>query len=370
MENQNKYLFASAIDFGGGGLTGAHFRFLELLNCVAKTEEIAFVGVTTPQIELLPNVKMYPINTKISSKKPKHIFGSLAVYLALIRNRSALNCNYAISFNPTTTICYWLAGNRYIVSLFREDLNGYLKALQVSKMKIMYFQLIESLAVKMSKKIIVQCENDCKNLIKRNKRICKNIQDKVYIQINNANASWMNTENLERIDNGDIPKILFVGNFSDRRKGHYFLLPAVMKLLDEGFQFELFCAGDGIELEQWRENCSEYSQIHFLGRINNMKDYLVKSDIMLVPSLIDSCPNTVLEGLNAEMAVYGSNTGGIPDLLQGKEYLFEPNEQSIYSFIKEVLQSKRYKSDAIKQLDRKKRLTFNWGEEIKKLVES
>lgn len=369
MENRKKYLFASYTDFGSGRLTGAHRRFLELLTCVAQSADVEFVGRPAPQLDGAAQVTLHPIDPNAGRRLPKHLAGGFAIYKALRKNKSVLNCDYAVSFSPVTTICYRMAGVKHIVSLFREDLIGYQKALQASSKKIAYFQFQERLAVKASEKIIVQCENDRNNLIARNERYCKNLADKVFIQINNANASWMNTDSATRPDNGLTPKILFIGNFSDRRKGHFFLLPAAMRLLDEGFRFELICVGGGRELELWQKKCENYPAIQFPGQVNNMKEYLVRSDMMLVPSLIDSCPNTVLEGLNAGIAVYGANTGGIPDLLRHDEYLFEPNEQSVYAFMKDVLVNNRYQFDAVRQQARKESLCFDWGDKIKKLIE-
>lgn len=369
MKSHKKYLFASATDFVNGKLTGAHRRFLELISYIAQTEKVAFVGRTNPQLENIKNITIYPIDPDIGANLPKHVAGGLAIFQVLKKNKDLLECDYAVSFGPPTTICYWLAGVKHIVSLFREDLIGYHKALLASKKRVAYFQLQERIAVKVSEKIIVQCKNDRRNLIERNKRYCQNLADKVFIQINNSNASWMNTDSVKKTEVGNTPKILFIGNFSDRRKGHSMLLPAVMQLQEEGFHFELLCAGDGKELNDWKNTCEKYPAIHFLGHIKNMKEYLVKSDMMIVPSLIDSCPNTVLEGLNAGIAVYGSNTGGIPDLLQDNEYLFEPNEQSIYAFLKSILESNRYLSDSARQQDIKNVLCFDWGEKIKKLIE-
>ena len=368
--NKKKYLFVSYTDFDSGKLTGAHRRFLELLTSVSGVANVVFVGRPSQKIERLRNVKVYPIDPNVGKKLPKHLAGGYSIYKTLRKNKETGKCDYAIAFTPITAIFCWMAGIKHIVSLFRENLIGYQQALLASKRKIAYFQLQERIAVKASEKIIVQCEDDRKNLIERNRSYCKKISDKVFVQINNANASWMNTECLARSDNGDTPKILFIGNFSDRRKGHFILLPAVIKLLNEGYKVELLCAGDGCELNEWKKKCDTYSEIHFLGHVSNMKEYLLQSDMLIVPSLIDSCPNTVLEGLNAGLAVYGANAGGIPDLLQDDAYMFSPDEDSIYAFLKEILDSCRYKKDSETQQSLKRFLSFDWGEKIRIIIES
>ena len=101
--------------------------------------------------------------------------------------------------------------------------------------------------------------------------------------------------------------------------------------------------------------------------MKDISEYFSKCDFEIVPSLIDSCPNTILEGLNSGIAVYGSNTGGIPDLLE-EEYLFEPSSDAIYEFIKNLIQTKRYRSDSEKQIALKDRLTFDWGSRIVNII--
>ena len=174
MDTRKKYLFASYTDFNGGKLTGAHRRFLELLTHVAETEEVIYVGRPAGKISSLENVITYPIDQNLGKWLPKHLQGAYTIFKALRRNKKSIICDYAISFGPVTSICYWTAGIRHIISLFREDLIGYQKALLASRKRLAYFQLQERLAVKVSEKIIVQCENDRDNLIARNEKRCEN----------------------------------------------------------------------------------------------------------------------------------------------------------------------------------------------------
>lgn len=365
------YIFASYTDFASGRLTGAHRRFLEYMHYAAQHNHVVFVGTAgSEKVLQSKNITLYEIDSFLPSQKlPQHIAGGYAIYRTLKKHIRTLSYDYAVSFNPVITIAYDCAGLQHIVSLFREDLIGYQRALQSSGKKLLYFQMQERWAAKVSEKIIVQCENDRKNLIARNEKYCKNFARKVYIQINNANASWMKSEFQEHPVCNDIPKILFIGNFSDRRKGHFLLLPAAMRLLNEGYKFELLCVGGGRELEQCAKDCEAFPAIRFPGQVTDMGEYLRQADMMFVPSLIDSCPNTVLEGLNAGIAVYGAATGGIPDLLLEKEYMFDTEEESIYAFLKEILETGRYKEDSVKQRKRKESLCFNWGEKISEIIE-
>ena len=368
--DKKTYLFISNVNFASGKLTGAHRRFLELIVEIAKNSNVILVSHKIPQLDGVENIFSYHFELKKNKLIPTHIKGMIEICRILNKYKREIKYDYAMAFGQVNAVCYWLCGYKNIISLFREDLIGYLHAVHAGKGRVLYFQLLERIAVCASEKIIVQCANDKKSLISRNKRYCKNIATKIYIQINNANASWMNPCNIEKREKNGIPIILFIGNFSDVRKGHAILLPAIAKLLEENIRIKLLLAGDGNELSKYEKLYVEYEEIKFLGRVNNIEKYLEQADFLIVPSLIDSCPNTVLEGLNAGIAVYGANAGGIPELLAEQRYLFEPTIEDIYSFVKRVVLEKRYIEDSIKQNARKVALTFNWADKIRHIVET
>lgn len=362
-----KYFLLNNHDFNNNKLTGAHRRFLELIKYLAENEnnEIILATRNIKVFEGIKNIKYIPYKEVKFGFLPSHICGFLSMLKTIPKN---LNFDIAISFAPINTLCIKIKGYKNIVSLFREDLIGYQESLGTRGPKLKYFLILERIAVKVSNLVIVQCENDRNNLIRRTRKYIDDVDKKILIQINNANASWMKVDCLKKKVFNDIPSVLFIGDFSNERKGHGILLPAMKKLADEGYKFKLFLAGDGIELEKYRDEYGKNKQFVFLERVSNIRKYLEQADFMLVPSLIDSCPNTVLEGLNAGVAVYGSNSGGIPDLLANKEYLFEPNSNDIYEFSKKVLDGKTYIEDSNRQNERKKELTFNWGKAIETVI--
>lgn len=358
------FLFISPVDFDNANLTGAHRRYLELINSVSKENKVIFISSSINIFRDHKNIRLIHLHGKRSGLFPSHIDGMRRMINSLIKMKKVISYDYAIAFRPSDVICYKICGYRRVNALFREDLVNYLKAINTSNIKIRYFSIQERIAVKYADKIIVQCKNDRLNLILRNKKYCKSLEQKVYIQINNANASWMNNNILQKVYIDDeITRILFIGEFSDERKGQGLLLPAVTRLLDENYEIELYVAGSGKQLDNYIEKYEKYKQIRFLGRLRDISEYFSKCDFEIVPSLIDSCPNTILEGLNSGIAVYGSNTGGIPDLLED-EYLFEPTTDAIYKFIKHLIQTKKYRSDSKKQVALKDKLTFDWGSQI------
>ncbi len=356
------YLMATNTDYVNGRLTGAHFRFLELAKGLAKENKVIIISKRIPQLENEENIVFYYIKGNCPRFFPDHIATMLLIAKMSRKIKKHEEYDASISFTPFISIAYRLGGIKKIASLFREDLIGYHNIIGTNKFKIFYYRLIELLAVKCSDQIIVQCQDDKKNLTERLNKFEKRVDLKVKIQINNANASWMKSKLRDYVEN-DVPNILFIGEYSNLRKGHHILLSAASRLQDEGYNFLLFMAGDGCELPKYIKKYEHYSQIRFLGRIK-VSDYLEKADFVVVPSLIDSCPNTVLEALNAGVAVYGSSRGGIVELLEESQYMFEPTEESLYQFLKNVLDSRRYVDDCVEQQKRKEELCFDWAKKI------
>lgn len=362
------FLFVTDTYYKDGKLTGAHKRFLELVRGISKSANVILITREIPQLEDI-EAERYYIGEKKRRRIPAHINGMIDLAITLLKNRNKLSYDYAISFGPTNTICLKWCGYKHIISLFREDLIGYQEVLGASNSKLLYSKMQERFAVRASDKVIVQCENDKNNLILRNINYDSRVQNKVFIQINNANASWMNTEYINNLGIKDEKiRILFIGGFSDKRKGHSILLPAISRLIDEGFKIEFYVAGDGQELDFYKHQYEKYKYIKFLGRVDNIPYYLSISDFEIVPSLIDSCPNTVLEGINAGVAVYGANRGGIPDLLKEDKYMFEPDVSSVYQFVRDKIEKKAYLQDVEEQRSIKERLTFDWSSKILNII--
>ena len=304
------FLFVTDTEYEKGNLTGAHKRFLELAKSVSKDYDVFLVSKRIPELEKY-NIKKIIIKKSKMTFLPAHLSKIITISRILRSNKKKIHYDYAVSFGPVDTICYKLSGYNRIVTLFREDFIGYKKVLGMSGMKLLYFKTLEKLAVKNSQKIIVQCNDDRDALVNRYSKKIVDIKSKIHVQINNVNASWISGGESPKTIVGDAVTIVFIGNFSDKRKGHHLLLPAIQRLIDDGYKVKLYVIGDGKLLSECREKYKKYKEIIFLGRITNVGEVIAKSDFEIAPSLIDSCPNTVLEGIGAGIAVYGTNIGGI-----------------------------------------------------------
>lgn len=84
------------------------------------------------------------------------------------------------------------------------------------------------------------------------------------------------------------------------------------------------------------ENLSNY---HSLGKINDNRLLNIVynlADLLLIPSLEDNLPNTIVESIMTGTPVIGSNVGGIPDLVQEYENGLLVQEATSKAFIKVI----------------------------------
>ena len=93
---------------------------------------------------------------------------------------------------------------------------------------------------------------------------------------------------------------------------------------------------------------------------DNMPNFYQKLDILVVPSISDPLPTTVLEAMSCGKIVIGSNIDGIPEMLE-PSFLFEPsNAISLESKLVEVINSfELYKTQCYEEDTAKIRKNFS-----------
>lgn len=112
------------------------------------------------------------------------------------------------------------------------------------------------------------------------------------------------------------PVNLLVAGALEERKGHMVALSALEKL---PASFHLSIAGDGplhgkleAELAAGRFD----GRVDLLGRVDDMAGLIVRSDVLLVPSLMEATPYVVLEAMAAGRPVVASKIYGIPEQVE------------------------------------------------------
>ena len=298
-----------------------------------------------------------------------------------IKGIKAQKYDRLIVFDVTTAWLLCKAGIRDFDLLLRQDLIEYknlsLKAAKTGKIKrALYLSLMwlsESKCVRYARKIVVQCKYDGDRLINRHPCIKKNLMKKLSIQINNVNPSWI-IENALQSDsllqiNSDTFQIAFIGNVDDYRKG-FDLLEKYLLSHSAANDICAVVIGGGKKLAEFKKKFENNPGIIFTGHVNNPMMYIKGCNLLTVPSRADSCPNTVVEALYSEVPVIGSDAGGIPELIQDPQAIFELNPESLSNKIDELrTDNELYMRLKKNQLKRKEELTFDWAERIAEILE-
>lgn len=147
-------------------------------------------------------------------------------------------------------------------------------------------------------------------------------------------------------------------------KNHVFSLEVFYEMLKIHPQSTLLIVGDGPLEQQLKEKAAEMGivdQVIFTGNVRNPQDYLNAMDCMMLPSLFEGFPLTIVEAVCSGLPCFVSDTVtkevGISDLVQ-----FISLEESRKSIAETVLKARD--RERASQADRLKALHFDADELI------
>ena len=143
--------------------------------------------------------------------------------------------------------------------------------------------------------------------------------------------------------------IVFIGNVI-YEKGHTFFLEAISLLRDMGFnKFICLIVGDCYDI-RFKEKLLHIIQEHqindyviFTGWRNDIPEILAASDLLVLPSLNEGLPRTILEGMASGKPVVATNIAGIPELvIDGETGILVPprDSKALAQAIKAILSDK------------------------------
>lgn len=124
---------------------------------------------------------------------------------------------------------------------------------------------------------------------------------------------------------------LVIGRLEEQ-KGHCYLIDAVHLLPDEvRKKLKIFLAGDGSLEESLKSRVHELGleeNFVFLGHTEKVPEFLGLCDFVILPSLWEGLPLSVLEAFSAQKAVLATNIPGTIEVLHDGEngYLAEPKD--------------------------------------------
>ena len=167
-------------------------------------------------------------------------------------------------------------------------------------------------------------------------------------------------------------RIVYVGGVGER-KGVRYLLDAFVSLAVELPDLTLRVIGDGAQLAQLRQTAARAGlsdRVLLEGRVADPLPMIADADLMVVPSLFDSYPDTVLEALHVGTPVIASRVGGIPDMLEHEELLFPPADAPAIADRIRLLATDAAAYRRVRDLcsGRRSYFEFDWPEEWERVM--
>jgi glycosyltransferase involved in cell wall biosynthesis len=113
--------------------------------------------------------------------------------------------------------------------------------------------------------------------------------------------------------------VCYVGNLV-QEKGVDLLPLAIRHIQDAIPDIKLAIVGDGDRASQLRDTVRQLglsATVRFYGkrRHTEVPDWIAASDVLVLPSRREGCPNVILEALASGRPVVAANVGGVPELL-------------------------------------------------------
>jgi glycosyltransferase involved in cell wall biosynthesis len=373
-------VFFSYHDFKSHEITGGTRRLIELIDGFAN--EGIRVVLFSPKSDFISkktNIQHYEIKFKEKSFLPLGLINFIINYRFVRERLKGIKYDRCVGIDVPYVIQMRLYGFKNMCFIVWQDFINYRnitfddnnKSRLVNFLFIKFYKTAEFFALKYAKRIIVQCKYDIDVLKLRHRKLSGDLDAKTDVIPNNINPSWIKDfpEHKDRNnDHDDKFIILFIGNISDSRKGLFFLLEAFTKSTILREKCILRIIGGGDKLLIYENDYKDHSNIEFLGYQKYPLPILRNSNLLVVPSVADSFPNTILEALYYEIPVLGSRKGGIPEVLLFEELLFELNVDVLRSKIEKVLNIINYEIVKQKCKMRREQLSFNWVEDMLEIV--
>jgi len=125
-------------------------------------------------------------------------------------------------------------------------------------------------------------------------------------------------------------RILFVGRFSPEKNA--IAVPHILAKLND-LNWECVMLGDGLQMEEVKRAIADFEmeeRFHLKGWVTpaEVQQCMQNSDILLMPSLLDSMPVTGLHGLAMGLALVVSDIGSCADFItsEGNGFLVSPDD--------------------------------------------
>jgi glycosyltransferase involved in cell wall biosynthesis len=321
--------------------TGGHRRYLELMEGMAARGHTVRLLVNENLSYSFSHLK--PIYLTVKYTQGQRYPVSLVFKHAIERNYPSIQSELAgtewiLIFSETNlSAAGYLKKKLNCKLLYGHRSNAVQEALQYKKehggknWKLLKYQIdywkyrwYEGKINSLSEAIVFQSRYDQEDYLSRN----PSAKDKSFIIGGHIGPPRFKAETAQINHSTSLRRLLFIGT-TGPRKGLQYLLEALVLLKERGIdQLELDVVGPG-DTEAHLSYLKQHGlldKVRFHGRVADPFPFMQADDLMVIPSIYDSYPNTVLEALHTGIPVIASAVGGIPEMLQFSELLFPPGD--------------------------------------------
>ncbi len=127
-----------------------------------------------------------------------------------------------------------------------------------------------------------------------------------------------------------------------KRKGQIYILEALKMFKEDSRPKVHFTfVGDGIDKRRLEEEvhlCRLDDYISFVGVSQNVDDYLVNSDVFILPSEDEGLPMAIIEAMRASLPIVATLVGGIPEMVDNgvNGLLIYPNANDVFEVLNKI----------------------------------
>ncbi|HCM25999.1 MAG TPA: hypothetical protein DIC34_05535 [Treponema sp.] len=190
-----------------------------------------------------------------------------------------------------------------------------------SRLELIRYRAYERSIAKSADAIVFQSEYDRDDFLSRT-----TVRGSVHVIGGNIGEPRFKRDHANANTSQSLSSVLFIGTYGSR-KGLRYLLEAAGILASRGIFLRFVIVGPGEQKERFirqAEGMGLSEAFEFHGRVPDPFPYLSSADLLVVPSVFDSYPDTILEALHAGTPVIASSVGGIPEMLFHEALLFPP----------------------------------------------
>lgn len=340
--------------------TGGQKRYIEVLRGLALKNHKIYLFHREDRVfsEIFPdNFHTIPMQvhkgysqqkafTKSLKRLPQNYLESLHCNRIFLFGDSSLHCGIFLKKKLGIPLIMALRNNSYVADRVARKVSP--KNILIDRRN----RIREAQFCHHADTLVFQSEYDRNSLTSRNSLP----QKRTHIVPNSVRASWFEEEWRHTNDSHKLENLLFIGSDS-KRKGLSFLLKALQGLKNRDYDFSLTLVGD---YPRTNINTLPDWVIH-KGRLDSTLDILSQSDLLIVPSLYDSFPNTVLESLYVGTPVVGTAVAGIMAMLEDESLLFgQADSNDIMKTLEPLFNQENYKKAKNICRERLTHFDFDW----------